>query len=97
MKKWKATPSEVAQDGKYLGVLEFQDKAGEWHHFEVIRLEDRLLFGGACNAGFVESGYIRREDGEDMDETLSALLQDMEAYYNDGQLHVSRIVCNERM
>ncbi len=97
MKKWKATPFEVAQAGKALGVLEFQDPSGEWHNFEVVQLQDRILFGGCCNVGFVESGYIRREDGEGIDETLAELLQDLETYYNDGKRHVSRIVCNERM
>ena len=101
MKKWKATPFDVAQAGKALGILEFQDNAGEWHNFEVVAVPadvpERLLFGSCCNVGFFESGFIRREDGENIDETLSELLQDLETYYNDGKRFVSRIVCNERM
>lgn len=78
-------------------LIEFQDNAGEWHDFELLKTPERVVFGGYCNAGFIESGYITREDGESLDETLSELLQDLQAYYNDGPQYVSRIVCNERM
>jgi len=81
----------------YLGQLEFQSDDGEWHNFEVMQTTDRLVFGGACNAGFLESGFIRREEGESTDDTLAEMLADLEVYYNDGPRYVSRIVCNQRM
>jgi hypothetical protein len=56
-----------------------------------------VVFGGACNTGFLESGFILREDYESLDETLQELLADLECYYNEGPESVSRIVCNERM
>lgn len=90
------TASDTA-DAQYIGVIEFQDNKGEWHNFEVMGNADRLIFGGACNVGFLESGFIRREDGEHTDCTLQEMLADLEAYYNDGAQYVSRIVCNERM
>ena len=77
--------------------LEFQDNKGEWHDFYIVVTLDRVVFGGACNAGFIESGYIVREDYESLDETLQEMLADLEVYYNDGPRYVSRIVCNERM
>lgn len=77
--------------------LEFQDDAGQWHNFTVIVTPGRVVFGGCCNAGFLESGYIVRDDSESLDETLSELLADLATYYNNGAQHVSRIVCNERM
>lgn len=77
--------------------LEFQDNKGEWQHFLIIATKDRVVFGGACNVGFLESGYILREDGESLDETLQEMLSDLETYYNDGPQYVSRIVCNECM
>lgn len=77
--------------------LEFQDLKGEWHHFVVIATRERVVFGGCCNVGFIESGYIERDDCEHLDETLSEMLSDLEAYYNDGPQYVSRIVCNQRM
>lgn len=80
-----------------MSVLEFQDSKGEWHDFEVLKTPKRLVFGSACNACWLESGYIEREDYESIDETLSELLNDLETYYNDGPQYVSRIVCNERM
>jgi len=77
--------------------IEFQDNAGTWHYFELLKTPDRIVFGGACNAGFLESGFILREEYESPDETLQAMFADLETYYNDGPDFVSRIVCNERM
>ena len=82
---------------KHLGIIEFQDNKGEWHDFEIMVTSDRIVFGGACNVGFLESGYILRESYESIDETLAEMLADLEVYYNDGKQFVSRIVCNERM
>jgi hypothetical protein len=84
-------------NAKYLGPIEFQDRAGEWHNFDVLSTRHRLVFGGACNAGFLESGFIQREDGEENSDLLGELLADLETYYNDGPGYVSRVVCNERM
>ncbi len=78
-------------------VLEFQDNKGEWHDFTIIATPDRVVFGGCCNAGFIESGYIERDSAERLDETLQEMLADLETYYNDGPEYVNRIVRNERM
>ena len=77
----------------YLGILELE--SGEY--FEVLRADDRLIFGGACNTGFLESGHILRESGESDDSLLSELLADLETYYRDGPRYVSRIEVNQRM
>lgn len=77
--------------------FEFQDIHGSFHHFFVISTKDRVVFGGCTNNGFLESGYIIREDHESLDATLAELISDLETYYNDGPQYVSRIVCNERM
>ena len=84
-------------NSKHLGLIECNDRHGERREFELLELSDCLLFGGACNVGFLESGYILCEDYESLDDTLQELLADLECYYNDGPLYVSRIVCNERM
>jgi hypothetical protein len=91
--KWKMNDVSKA---KYLGVIEFQDNEGEYHNFEVMETEDRLVFGGFTNSGFIESGYIEK-DGFSTDETLQELLADLEVYYNDGKEYTSMIVVNERM
>ncbi len=78
-------------------LLEFQADSGEYVIFELVATADRIVFGGATNAGFLESGYIPRDPGESLDETLTELLADLQAYYNDGPGYVVRIVCNERM
>ena len=91
--KWKATDVENA---KYLGIVEFQSNDEEFHTFDILETEDRLVFGGTTNTGFIESGYIEK-DGFSTDETLSYLLEDLEAYYNLGAQYTAAIVFNERM
>ena len=96
MNNW--TPSDISVEiPMQSNDLEFQDNQGEWQHFTVIATPTRVVFGGCCNRGFIESGYIERDDCEDLDETLQELLSDLETYYNDGHEYVSRIVFNERM
>ncbi len=81
MKKWQ--PSDISKKIKIRSNdLEFQDSKGEWQHFTIIVTPQRIVFGGCCNAGFIESGYIIRESFESIDETLQELLSDLEAYYN---------------
>lgn len=80
-------------ESEYLGVLELRN--GEY--FEIFALPDRLVFGGAANAVFLESGHLDIEDGESVDEALTELKDDLEVYYADGPQYVSRIVCNECM
>ena len=97
---WTATDLTHAKPiGKPPGMslVEFRDDTGEWHYFELLATKERVVFGDYCNVGFLESGYIEREEGESMDETLQELLADLETYYNDGPEYVSRIVCNECM
>ena len=83
-------------NAKYLGVIEFEDNEGEFHNFEIMETDDRLVFGGMTNSGFIESGYIEK-DGFSTDETLQSLLEDLEVYYNDGGEYTSQIVFNQRM
>jgi hypothetical protein len=79
-------------NAKYIGTLEI-----ERGYFEIIATNDKLVFGTAYNVGFLESGYIMRDDCESLEETLQELHDDLETYYRDGAQYVSRIVCNERM
>jgi hypothetical protein len=90
---WTASDTTGA---KHLGPLEFK-VADEWVNFEVLELPDRLVFGGATNTGFSESGYILKEEGESTDETLRQLLDELFTYYTDGPEYTTRLVCNERM
>jgi hypothetical protein len=98
-KKWTASD---CTDASYLGGIELTDipfeSRGHAEQFDVMRLDDRLVFGSGCNAGFLESGYIIR-DGEDEtdDDLLTELLADLETYYVAGADYVSRIVVNDRM
>lgn len=92
MKTW--TPTDLTKEiplKRNLIVLSNEE------YFYIVNTPERIAFGGACNAGFLESGYIEKEEGERFDETLSELIDDLETYYRDGAGYVSRIVCNERM
>jgi hypothetical protein len=80
-------------NAEHLGTLELE--SGE--SFEVLATDTKLVFGSTCNVGFLESGYILRDDCESLDETLRELHADLETYYRDGASYVSRIVCNQRM
>ena len=93
-KPWSVSDLTAA---KYLGLIEFQTEKGEWENFELYNTPTRVVFGGACNAGFLESGFIEKEDGEDLNETLQELLSDLQTFYNDGPQFTNRIVFNERM
>lgn len=88
-KNWKATNVENAE---YIGTLEVNEEC-----FEILKTENKLVFGGACNVGFLESGYMEIEEGESADEALQELHGDLESFYQNGREYVSRIVCNERM
>jgi hypothetical protein len=91
MKPW--TPSDISKPiPLFRSIFEFSG-----HEFNFIATPTRIVFGGCTNAGFLESGYIEREEGESLDETLQEMISDLESYYNDGPKNVSRIVCNERM
>jgi hypothetical protein len=89
-------PSDISKP-VYEGEIEFQDNEGEFHHFHIIATKHRIVFGGACNAGFIESGYLVREEGESLNDGLAELIEDLETFYNDGPLYVNRIVLTERM
>ena len=95
--QWSVSDITSAKSFRGLSALEFVDNSGEFQFVELLYTPERIVFGGCCNAGFLESGYILREEWESLDETLSELLQDLEVYYNDGPSYVSRIICNERM
>jgi hypothetical protein len=85
---WSVTDISNA---KYLGIIEFQDMNEEFHNFEIMETDDRLVFGGMTNSGFIESGYIEK-DGFSTDEALQELISDLEVYYNDGGQYTSNIV-----
>ena len=93
--KWNASDISEAIElrSQY---LEFQDASGEWHLFTIIATPDRIVFGGVCNTGFIESGYYDRE-GFGLDECLQETAEELEVYYNEGPEYASYIVCNDRM
>lgn len=85
---WTVTDVSEAD---HLGTLELEN--GE--SFEVLNAGSKLVFGGACNAGFLESGYMLRSPFSSLQDDLENLQEDLEAYYR-SKGHVS-IYVNDRM
>ncbi len=99
---WHPSWLEISSPiGRGLSMIEFQTHDEEWHNFHVLLCHKdryrRIVFGGCCNVGFIESGFIEFDYDESVDDVLQELLSDLEVYYNDGPEFTSRIVCNERM
>ena len=90
MTKWTQSKTDNA---KHLGTIEIE--GGDY--FEVLQTPDRLIFGGYTNTGFIESGYIVKDEYEDDQDLLTELVEDLEVYYRDGSGRTNRIVFNERM
>lgn len=89
MKEWNWIDDANA---KYVGILEIGED-----YFEVVETPTHLIFGGACNVGLLQSGFIEKEEDETLQKTLEELYADLEVFYRDGRDYCSRIVCNERM
>ena len=93
-KIWSAVDTTNAT---HIGIVEFQDNKEEFHTFEVVATPNVVVFGGACNVGLLQSGYIEIEPGETVEDTMREMYEDLETYYNYGPQYVNRIVVNERM
>lgn len=97
---WEASDLTAA---RYMGEIDFQDEKGESHDFSLYTTWEhsktplRFVFGGHCNAGFLESGYLQFESDEYVTDILDDLMVDLHNYYNCGPKSVSRIIVNERM
>jgi hypothetical protein len=83
-------------NAKNVGTLEIETAEGG-EVFEVVATQEKLIFGGVCNVGLLQSGYILRDECETLNDTLNELVADLETFYRDGSNYTSRIVCNSRM
>lgn len=87
---WTATDISEADN---LGTLELEN--GE--SFEILDTGTKLVFGGACNAGFLESGFMLRSPFAELSDELEVLKEDLEAYYRTNGKGCVSIHTNERM
>jgi hypothetical protein len=95
VEKWSVSKVDGAEN---LGIIEFQAADGEYHNFYILDNGERLVFGGAVNTGFLESGFFRKDDCFSQDENLSSLLEDLETYYREGYQYTTvDFICNDRM
>ena len=85
------SPVDIS-DAQYVGILEVEDD-----NFEVVATPTHLVFGGFCNVGMLQSGYIAREEFESLNETLQELNDDLFTFYRDGGEYTNRIAVNERV
>jgi hypothetical protein len=81
------------KDAEVVGMIELSNN----RLFEVLNTKERLVFGSMANIGFIESGYMLKDNHFTLDENVQELIDDLEVYYRDGSHYVSDIVCNQRM
>jgi len=91
---WKAMTGAERESAVYLGTIEV-NTGDDPDIFEVVALPDRLVFGGACNVGLLESGMMPLSPDSTLTGALEELIEDLEAFYR-SKGHVS-IYCNDRM
>jgi len=60
----------------------------EWHTYEIIQTASHLVFGGATNSAFLQSGSYLMDDVS-VDENLAELQSDLETLHSDGARFVS--------
>lgn len=96
MKDWEASNLD---NSEYLGTIEIPTnlEETEWQLFELVVTPTKIVFGGACNVGFLESGYLLRSACRTLDEDLQMLHEELRTYYQDGPRFTTSIVCNKRM
>lgn len=87
---WTATD---ITESDHAGTLELEN--GE--SFEVLDTGTRLVFGGACNAGFLESGFMLRSPFAELSDELEVLKEDLETYYRTNGKGCVSIYTNGRM
>lgn len=83
MNKWEYSNAE--ENGEHVGILEFEMPDGEWHDFEFFVTSDRVVFGGFCNVGFIESGYMEIDPVFSLDENICDCLNKLEEFYENGK------------
>jgi len=92
--KWQAINIDNAE---LFGDVEIEALNGEYHHFTIVKTSDHLVFGGVCNVGLLQSGFMEIDDCFSLDENLQELIADLETFYNDGADYTNMIIVNDRM
>lgn len=93
---WVAQNSD---DAKHIGTIEFKHpiEDDEYVTFEILQTTTHLLFGGACNVGFLESGNQQLNPSLSFDENLQKLIENLMNYYTGKTNFSEDFACNERM
>ena len=63
-------------------IIELQDNNGEYHIFHILHNDYVIAYGTACNTGFMQDGYIVKDECFSLDEHLQALIEDLECMVN---------------
>ena len=63
---------------EHIGTIELQDQAGEYHVFEIVRDNNKLLSGSATNACFLTDYTHELDEYLSIDEHLQEFIADIE-------------------
>ena len=95
------------ENSTYIGTFEFKlnddDEFEEYKVFVLVQVKDKeknnhkIVFGGCCNTGILQSGYFTLDDSRLLDENLHELMEELRVYYSDGYEATTNIICNDRM
>lgn len=78
---------------EYVGMLAVDDDIFYIQQSNINKLGGvTLVFGDACNAGFIEQGRIEGEAYESLDEVLATLNEELDLFSQYGKGATSRIV-----
>ena len=92
--KWQAINIDQAE---LIGDIEIEALNGEYHHYTIVKTNQHLVFGGTCNIGLLQSGYMEIDNCFSLDENLQELIADLETFYNAGADYTNMIVFNDCM
>ena len=71
------------KNSKYIGLLELENCDGDYDVYDVIHVEDKLVFGSTTNNTFLQDGYMETDECFSLEENLGFLLEALEHYANN--------------
>ena len=72
-----------------MSLVELQDTSGEYHVFDILHNDKIIAYGSTCNTGFLESGYMEKDNDFSLDENLQELISDLQVMIDDGMEYAS--------
>jgi hypothetical protein len=76
---------------KYIGVMEFENKNGEWDNWTIIKRGPVYLIGTPTNTGLLSTYFYKPERGETEQTSLEEINSDLEVLAQDGERAMSKV------